>query len=87
MKPIHFTFHARQQIKDRNTTIEEIEITICKGKWFPAGHGRLTTSMSFKFNKEHYGRLYTSKDVVPVFVEESDRIVIITVYTFFSQKR
>jgi len=47
---------------------------------------KLTASVCFPFNAEHFGRYYRAKEVVPIFVEEKDRIVIITVYTFFSQK-
>ena len=45
-----------------------------------------SASRAFPFNAEHYGRVYKTKEVTPIFVEEADRIVIITVYTFFSQR-
>ena len=42
--------------------------------------------MAFLFEAEHYGRCYRSDDAAPLFVEEEEEIVVITVYTFFSQK-
>lgn len=86
-KPIYFSRHAREQLKARGATEEEVAQAIEQGNWEPAEKGRLTTSKNFPFDREHYGRYYVSKDVVPIFVEEGNRIVVITVYTFFSQRR
>ena len=86
MKPIVFTKHAMIQISNRNTSEDEVRKAIRKASWLPAEKNRLTCAYTFPFNKEHYGRFYRSKDVVPIFVDEPEEIVIITVYTFFSQK-
>ena len=86
MKPIYFTKHASKQMKSRGASDEEVIKVIQSTTWQPAEKERLTASLSFPFNSEHYGRFYASKEVVPIFVEERDRIVVITVYTFFSQK-
>ena len=83
-KPIHISRHAQHQALDRDVTEEEIAETIMEGLWRPAEKGRLMASQTFPFGREHYGRYYALKDVVPIFVEEPDRIVVITVYTFFS---
>ena len=85
-KSIYFTKHASVQIKSRGASEEEVIEVIQSALWQPAERGRLTASLSFPFNSEHYGRFYANKEVVPIFVEEPDRIVVITVYTFFSQK-
>lgn len=86
MKPIYFTKHAFEQMKSRKASYEEVIKVIQSATWQPAEKKRSTASLSFPFNSEHYGRFYASKEVVPIFVEEEDRIVVITVYTFFSQK-
>jgi len=86
MKPIYFTKHARLQMEARNASAEEIEIAIRQSPWKPAEKGRYFASFCFSFNAEHFGRYYKTKEVVPIFVEETDRIVVITVYTFFSQR-
>lgn len=86
-KPIYFTKHAREQIRERNATEEEVAEAIRQSDWQPAERGRLTTSKTFPFGREHYGRYYESKEVVPIFADEEASIVVITVYTFFSQRR
>lgn len=85
MKPIVFSEHALLQIKNRKVT-KEVRQTIQEGIWQSAKKGRLTCARTFAFEAEHYGRFYRSKQVVPIFVEEEKEIVVITVYTFFSQK-
>ena len=85
-KRIHFTAHAREQMLARRATAEETEAVIRSAPWQPAEHGRQTAAMVFPFRQEHFGRYYECKEVVPVFVEEPERIVVITVYTFFSQR-
>ena len=85
-KPIYFTLHARRQMQARNTTTEEVEAVIRTAPWKLGERGRYSASKVFPFRRQHFGRFYTAKEVVPIFVEESDRIVVITVYTFFSQR-
>jgi len=86
MKPIVCTKHAHLQAKQRKAAVTEVEETIRTSAWQSAEKGRLTCVKTFAFRDEHYGRYYESKDVVPIFVEEETEIVVITVYTFFSQK-
>lgn len=86
-KPIYFTKHALAQMHSREASKEEVENVIQKSSWELAEKGRFTAFLSFPFNAEHFGRYYGIKEVVPIFVEEKDRIVVITVYTFFSQRK
>ena len=86
MKKITFTLHAQLQAAERKATLDEIKETIQTAQWEKAEQGRLTCTKTFVFRDEHYGRYYESKDVVPIFVDEVTEIVVITVYTFFSQK-
>ena len=85
-KRIHLTTHAREQMRARRATAEEVEAVIRTAAWQPAEHNRQTAAKVFPFRQEHFGRYYECKEVVPVFVEEPERIVVITVYTFFSQR-
>ncbi|MBI4723089.1 MAG: DUF4258 domain-containing protein [Candidatus Stahlbacteria bacterium] len=85
-KAIYFTKHSLMQMQNRKADKEEVENVIRKSLWKFAEKGRFTASLSFPFNTEHFGRYYKTKEVVPIFIEEKDRIVVITVYTFFSQK-
>ncbi len=86
-KTIYFTKHAIDQMKERQATEDEVIKTILESKWEPAEKGRLTAAKLFPYQRKHYGRYYASKEFVPIFVEEEKRIVVITVYTFFSQRR
>jgi len=85
-KPIHFTFHARERMRSRRATVEEVETVIRCAPWQQAEQGRQTAALGFPFRNQHFGRYYKSKEVVPIFVEEAERILVITVYTFFSQR-
>ncbi|MBT9147338.1 MAG: hypothetical protein DDT32_01092 [Syntrophomonadaceae bacterium] len=85
VKPIYFTGHARRQMAERKASDEEVRQVIQGAEWQLAEKGRHSASLVFPFNAKHYGRFYTTKEVVPVFVEEADRIIVITAYTFFSK--
>ena len=87
MKPIYFTSHARRQMAERKASDEEVKQTIQSVEWQLAEKGRHSASLAFPFNAEHYNRFYTTKEVVPIFIGEDNRIMVITVYTFFSQRR
>jgi hypothetical protein len=39
---------------------------------------------TFLFNRKWNERLYANKEVRPIFVEEADEIVVVTVYTYYS---
>jgi hypothetical protein len=39
---------------------------------------------TFPFIREWNRRLYANKEVRPIFVEEADEIVVVTVYTYYS---
>ena len=70
-------------MKNRNTSKEEVIETIRNSGWNKAKGVRFSAKKTFNFDSEHFDRYYTKKDVVPIFVEESERIIVITVYTFY----
>jgi hypothetical protein len=39
---------------------------------------------TFAFNRQWNERVYATKEVRPIFVEEADEIVVVTVYTYYS---
>jgi hypothetical protein len=45
--------------------------------------GRVLCRHNVSFNREWSGTFYAVKQVAPVIREESDEIVVITVYTFY----
>jgi len=83
-KPIRLTNHARARLLERDVSENEVKETIAHSRWQLAEHRRYTCARRFRFEAEHLGKWYNYKDVVPIFVEEVDEIVVITVYSFFS---
>ena len=84
MKPIRLSAHALSYIAKRGFTAAEVEDTIRTGRWEPAELGRMECRKTFLFNREWNKRLYGTKEVRPIFVEEADEIVVVTVYTYYS---
>ena len=83
MKPILFSQHVLDQMPDRGATRGEIEATIRTGELAPAKSKRLSYRKNFPFNKEWKGKKYAIKQVMPIIMEESDRIIVVTVYVFY----
>ena len=86
MKPIRLSEHALRYTGKRGFTIPEIEETIRTSPWTPAELGRLDCRKNFAYGKDWNGKVYATKQVRPVFVEEAGEIVVITVYTYYSNQ-
>ncbi len=84
-KPIRFTQHARLRLA-RGTTVEEVITCIRVAPWKPATKGRWECLLEVSFEGFWNGRRYNRKQVRPIFVEEADAIVVITVYVYFLPK-
>ena len=80
MKPIRLSAH----ITKRGFTVAEVEDAIRSGPWEPAELGRMKCRKTFPFNREWNKRHYATKEVRPIFAEEADEIVVVTVYTYYS---
>jgi hypothetical protein len=83
MKPIRLSEHALRYTSKRGFTIPEIEETIRTSPWMPVELGRLGCRRNFPYGKEWNGKVYATKQVRPIFVEEVGEIVVITVYTYY----
>lgn len=83
MKPIIFSNHALEQMPDRGATVDEVELAIRTGESAPAKGERLAFRKNFPFNRKWKGRHYGIKQVIPIVTEESDKIVVVTVYVFY----
>ena len=83
MKRIRLSKHALRYIDRRGFTVREVEEAIRTASWQPAELGRLECRKDFAYGEEWNGRIYATKQVRPVFVEESGEIVVITVYTYY----
>ncbi len=83
LKPVRFSQHALEQIKDRGTSEEEIERAIREGEISPAKKGRIAFRKNFPFNAKWKGKYYEVKQVLPILVEEKGHWIVVTVYVFY----
>jgi len=83
VKPIRFTQHARLQCAERGATEEEVVQAIREGVAEPARQGRVLYRFNFTFHRTWQGNWHAIKQVAPVVKEETDEIVVVTVYTFY----
>jgi len=82
-KEIELSRHVRDQLVDRGTSEEEIKLSIRDGEEGPAKKGRKAYRKNFNFESYWKGKYYSTKQVIPIVKEESDRIVVITVYVYY----
>jgi hypothetical protein len=83
MKPIRLTKHALGYTTSRGFSAAEVEDAIRSCPWSQAELGRLECRKDFPFAREWNGHIYGTKQVRPVFAEEIEEIVVITVYTYY----
>jgi hypothetical protein len=63
--------------------VAEVEEAIRTCAWGAAELGRLDCRKDFAYGREWNGKVYATKQVRPVFVDEPGEIVVITVYTYY----
>jgi hypothetical protein len=85
-RPLVFTQHARQRMHERGAREEDVRLAVRTGEREPAQRGLVLYRLNLQFNREWDGRYYGVQQVVPVVAEEADRLVVVTVYTFYFQE-
>ncbi|PIU55088.1 MAG: hypothetical protein COS88_05615 [Chloroflexi bacterium CG07_land_8_20_14_0_80_51_10] len=83
MKSTRLTGHAKEQCAERGATEAEVRQAIEQGSREPAKLGRELCRFNFPFGRSWQGNVYAIKQVAPVIKEETDEIVVVTVYTFY----
>lgn len=83
MKAIRLSQHAQNQLLFRGATAGEVELTIRASQWQNAESGRFECRREFVFASEWNGIFYPTKQVRPIFADEPDEIVVITVYVYY----
>jgi hypothetical protein len=70
----------------RGASEEEVVQAVRTGQWTPAKWGKMQTRHTFDFNSlaQTNMRLYKFKIVEPIFADEDERIVIVTVKVYYS---
>ena len=77
MKPIRLSSHALSYAEKRGFTAVEVEDAIRSRPWELAELGRPQCRKELPFNRAWNGRVYARKVVRPIFVEETDEIVVV----------
>ena len=83
MKPNRLSKHALGYSVSRGFTVAEIEEAIRTCAWGAAELGRLDCRKDFPFGQNWNGKIYATRQVRPVFVDEAEETVVITVYTYY----
>ena len=83
MKTIVFSQHALDQLRDRGASKEEVKLAIQVGEDIPAKKGRKAFRKNFHFGSKWKDKQYEVKQVMPIVVEETEEIVVVTVYVFY----
>lgn len=83
MKPIRLSAHASGYKHKRGFSEAEVKTAIQSSSWQTASSGRLECRYNFSFGQIWNGKFYSTKQIRPVFVEEADESVVVTVYTYF----
>jgi hypothetical protein len=83
MKPIRFSGHALEQMRYRGATEQEVMEAIETAPWSQAERGRWECRKDFAYGRDWNGKHYATKQVRPIFAEEADEIVVVTVYVYY----
>ena len=83
LKIIRFSLHALEQLRRRGGIEQEVIETIRTSPWEPAERGRFACNRDFPYHSEWNGKMYETKQVRPIFVDEPSEIVVVTVYTYY----
>ena len=75
--------HAKERLKERGASVEEIEITIRKGEQFQAKYGRKGFRHNFIFENNWRGKKYNTKQIEAYAVWENDAWLVVSLITKF----
>lgn len=73
-------------MRARGASEDDVHQAIRIGEREPAQRGLFLYRLNLEFHQRWSGRYYRLKQVVPVVAEEPERIVVVTVYTFYFQE-
>ncbi len=82
-KSIRLSGHALQQLSYRGVQEDEVLDCIRKSSWEPAELGRFQCTKDYIFQQKWNGVYFTTKRVRPIFSEEIDELVGVTVYAYY----
>jgi len=82
-KPVEISPHAREKMLDRGAKESEVLAAVRAARCEPARKGRVLFRKNFAFQSWWRGKRYAVKQVAPLVAEEPDRLVVVTVFTFY----
>ena len=83
IQKIRYSDHAIEQMSERGASKTEVKQAILKGERASVKKGRHSYRLNFQYNKPWGGKHCAIKQVMPIVKEEIDKIIVITVYTFY----
>lgn len=75
--------HARDRLRERGATEDEVKATVTSGERFTAKYGRTGFRRNFPFQAQWNGKYYSVKQVEAYAVEENGWTVITVIVKFF----
>lgn len=75
--------HARARLAERGATVTEVRATVEEGERFEAKFGRVGFRRNFAYNATWRGRVFATKQVEAIAVEENGWLVITVLVRFF----
>ncbi len=84
MKP-KFIEHARERMRERGASEEEVKQVLVRGSEIPAKKGRKAKELVLDFGKEWLGKTFRHKKVVVIYVQEDHETVVITVKVLYGE--
>lgn len=75
--------HCLERIKERGTSVIEVEETILTGEKFPAKYGRTGFRKNFIYEQEWNEKFYRNKQVEVFATQENNEWMVITVLTHY----
>jgi hypothetical protein len=85
-RKVVLTAHALRRMKERGTCEEAVLEALRIGQPEPTRRGRTLYRLNLEFGRKWDNKYYAIQQVAPVTVEEDDKIIIVTVYTFYFQE-
>jgi hypothetical protein len=82
-KSIRLSGHTRDQLAFRGATEQEVVEAIQTEPWRQAESERVECRKDLAFNVIWNRKHYATKCVRPIFVEEPDEIVVVTIYVYY----
>ncbi len=86
MNNIYFTKHALLKMQERGASEDEVISAIMNGKREMAQRGFYSFRSNFEFHNIWAGKYYSVKQVMPIVSVEEEKMVVITVYSYYFQE-